>query len=406
DVDNENAKAISNNCKALIKKEGIKLELTHDFLEEKELLDFLAKNDINVFLYKDKDGRGISSVIDYALAVKKPIAVSNSPMFRHIIANNPTICITNFSLKEILKKGFQPLESVATDWDKTNILWEYERILDTIFSQNLSKQKFGKINTIKNIYKKALSIPNSSFSWLRDTDSATKDNLTFDNTLKYTPVINENIRFKYNRILDDSARILYEPTISLLTTALPKTMAKKIARANVQQAFVFDTVYRNLINYINPKLLCVGSYEDTASMLLTKMGVAVEEIDPMINYFLQDYYTKPTTKKASYDIIFSTSVIEHDPDDKSFLECIEGLLKPGGIAVITCDYKDGWVSGQPKPDVDARLYTKKCMEERMLSYIPKCKLVQLGDWDCPNPDFFLTKDYQYTFATFVFKKQM
>jgi len=100
-------------------------------------------------------------------------------------------------------------------------------------------------------------------------------------------------------------------------------------------------------------------------MLLIKMGYTIEEIDPMINYFLQEYYTKPSTKKESYDIVFSTSVIEHDPDDKSFLECIEGLLAPGGIAVITCDYKDGWVAGEPKPEVDERFYTKKDMEERI-----------------------------------------
>jgi SAM-dependent methyltransferase len=140
-------------------------------------------------------------------------------------------------------------------------------------------------------------------------------------------------------------------------------------------------------------------------MLLIKMGFAIEEIDPMINYFLQEYYTKPSTKKATYDIVFSTSVIEHDPDDKSFLECIEGLLAPGGVAVITCDYKDGWVLGEPKPEVDARFYTKKDMEERMLSYIPQCELVDVGDWDCPNPDFFYLDKYQYTFATFVFRKK-
>jgi SAM-dependent methyltransferase len=223
--------------------------------------------------------------------------------------------------------------------------------------------------------------------------------------LHYKPVFDGENNVKLNRILDDNARALYTPTVDLLMKALPRTMDKKIARANVQQAFVFDTVYRSLGNYNKPSLLCVGSYEDTASMLLIKMGFTVEEIDPMINYFLQEYYTKPSTKKESYDIVFSTSVIEHDPDDKSFLECIEGLLAPGGIAVITCDYKDGWVAGEPKPEVDARFYTKKDMEERMLSYIPQCELVDEGDWDCPNPDFYYLNKYQYTFATFVFRKK-
>ena len=175
-------------------------------------------------------------------------------------------------------------------------------------------------------------------------------------------------------------------------------------QANVQQAFVFDTVYRFAHKIERPKILCVGCYEDTASMTLIKMGYNVEEIDPMINYFLQDFYTKPSTVLNSYDIVFSTSVIEHDPNDKTFMECIEGLLAPGGIGVITCDYKDGWVKGESKPNMDERFYTKKDMEHRLLSYIPNCELIDVGEWDCPNPDFNFINKFQYTFATFVFRK--
>ena len=58
-----------------------------------------------------------------------------------------------------------------------------------------------------------------------------------------------------NRILDNKARTLYAPAIEKLTELVPKTMSKKIAEANVQQAFVFDTVYRYLSQYQNPKLL-------------------------------------------------------------------------------------------------------------------------------------------------------
>jgi hypothetical protein len=80
-------------------------------------------------------------------------------------------------------------------------------------------------------------------------------------------------------------------------------------------------------------------------------------------------------------------------------------LAPGGLAVITCDYKDGWIPGQPKPEVDARFYTKKDMEQRMLSYMPQCELVDKGEWDCPNPDFYYLGKYNYTFATFTVRKK-
>jgi len=185
---------------------------------------------------------------------------------------------------------------------------------------------------------------------------------------------------------------------------VPKTMAKKIPEANVQQAFVFDTVYRHLKEYRNPKILSVGSYQDTACMALIKMGIVVEEIDPMFNYTLQEFFTKPHIIKGSYDIIFSTSVIEHDPDDKSFAECISELLAPNGIFVMTCDYKDGWKQGDPKPSVCARLYTKVDLENRLLSYMKNCRLIDEPDWECPYPDFVFG-NYKYSFASFVVKKE-
>ena len=181
-------------------------------------------------------------------------------------------------------------------------------------------------------------------------------------------------------------------------------MSTKIPEANVQQAFVFDTVYRYLPKRGSARILCVGSYEDTASMSLIKMGYPVEEIDPMLNYSLQEFVTKPTTALSSYDILFSTSVIEHDPDDESFMKCVAKLLAPGGVAVITCDYKDGWKPGEPKPGVDERLYTQHDLRDRLLPLMPDCHLVDRPQWDCENPDFHYLGKYHYTFATFVVKK--
>lgn len=407
DREGTNAKRIAEECRNIIQKKGIRLEISHDFLEEKnEMLNFLSGNSLNAFFYQDKGGRGLSSALDNALAVKKPIAVSNCPMFRHILQAKPSVCIENLSLKEILKNGFSPLDKLATEWNEENLMWEYERIMNTIFQRSFEKPhtKLSFTKKLKKLFRKVVPLAPTPFTWLRDTESASKDDLSINTGLYYEPIIFPE-GTKFNRILDDKARELYLPAVEKLIEAVPLTMAKKIPRANVQQAFIFDTVYRLLQKNKNAKLLCVGSYEDTASMTLIKMGFNVEEIDPMLNYFLQDYYTKPSTVKNSYDIIFSTSVIEHDPDDKSFMTCIEGLLAPGGIGIITCDYKDGWIPGEPKPDVDERFYTKKDMEERLLSYIPDCELVDVGEWDCPTPDFVFINKYRYTFATFVFRKK-
>ncbi|MEJ7627236.1 MAG: hypothetical protein WKF35_10255 [Ferruginibacter sp.] len=403
DADGAKARNIAEQCREILYKPGIKLEITHEFLEDEKLLNFLNGNSMNVFMYQDKSGRGISSTCDFALAVKKPVAVSRCPMFRHILMAQPSVCIEDLPLKQILMNGFAPLEEISKEWTEENIRWDYERIVDVVLEKGLDRLQpgMGIKKTFKSKLNKAFSVPEVTFTWLRNTDAANDDDPTQSNTT-YSPVTLQGKSL--NMILDDTARKIYKPAIEKLFKLAPSTMAKKISRANVQQGFVFDTVCRYIKDYSTPKILCVGSYEDTASMALQKLGYKVEEIDPMINYFLQEFYTKPSTRHQSYDIIFSTSVIEHDPDDKSFVQCIEGLLDVNGVAIITCDYKDGWKPGEPKPDVDARFYTKEDLEKRLLSYLPNSQLVDKGEWDCENPDFNYLGRYQYTFATFVFRK--
>jgi len=207
-----------------------------------------------------------------------------------------------------------------------------------------------------------------------------------------------------NRILDNEARELYKPAIDKLFLLLPDAMSRKIPEANVQQGFIFDTVIRYISKIKKPKILCVGSYEDTASMGLLAMGYDVEEIDPSINCDLQTHFMKPSTIKGSYDIVFSTSVIEHVALDFVFMAHVSALLKPGGFGIITCDFKEGWMPDDPKPVGNERLYTQHDLLERFLPVMSDCVLVDEPQWDCPNPDFTFLGTYQYTFAAFVVEK--
>jgi SAM-dependent methyltransferase len=168
-------------------------------------------------------------------------------------------------------------------------------------------------------------------------------------------------------------------------------------------AFVFDSAY-NLSQKQSTKILSVGAFEVTAAIALKKLGFQIEFIDPVINYDLSTFMTKPSLKGQNYDVIISTSVIEHVKDDEKFIKDIAFLLKVGGWGILTCDFKNDYKEGDDIPDEDFRFYTKKDLNERLLANIPNCKIVGNPVWDCDYYDFLYHNKYQYTFASFVFTK--
>lgn len=207
----------------------------------------------------------------------------------------------------------------------------------------------------------------------------------------------------FNRILNNRARIEYLPIIEQMNNFVPRMMSRKIPEANIQQAFILDTVYKFIKNKSQPKILCVGSFEDTAAASLKMMGYKIEEIDPVLNYDLETYFHLSTTDKSSFNVIFATSVIEHVPDDETFISQIAELLAPGGVGILTLDYKNDYNPGDKLPQTDLRFYTKKDIVGRLLPCAKGCMLVDDPQWDDSIPDF-IYDDCHYTFATLTFKK--
>ena len=93
-------------CLAAVRP-GVEIEFSHDLLPEPALLDFLSGNDMNCFLYDDRGSIGISSTVDYALAVRRPLAVTRSSLFRHL---PDTCCVEYHTLPELLTGGISHLE--------------------------------------------------------------------------------------------------------------------------------------------------------------------------------------------------------------------------------------------------------------------------------------------------------
>ena len=410
------AQAIAEDCRQAVVKQGIKLEISHDFLEEQQLLDFLAQNTINLFLYEQMEAqRGISGTPDLALAVKRPIGITRQNMFRHILETTPSICVEDSLIKGIIENGVAPLEHFYDEWTEEVICWDYERIAKTVLDiWNITKNQNNNsddslvirhLKKVKRFIKQSLRLekpaPIEKISWIADTSIS---NLKQNNSKKFTyspAIIPED--WSLNNILDDKARKLFEGTINQMLDYLPDLMKRKIPEANVQQAFVLDSVYKIISKIDNPKTLCIGSFEDSAADSLKLLGFNIVEIDPMVNYDLNTFMTKPTTVKNSFDLVFSTSVIEHVENDGEFIEHIVSLLKKGGVAVLTCDYLDSYKIGDSKPIVDYRLYTQKDFSERLFSKFANCEFLEKPQWDCPNPDFWY-EGVNYTFATIVVKK--
>jgi hypothetical protein len=129
------ARQTTQNCLSKITKPGIKLEVTYSYLSEPELLTFLAGNDINCFFYDYSKVESSSGSTDFALSVRRPIAVSKSNMFIHLTSVvTPSICIEDRTLKEIMASGIEPLQPLYDKWSDENFIKDFENICDRILN--------------------------------------------------------------------------------------------------------------------------------------------------------------------------------------------------------------------------------------------------------------------------------
>ena len=110
-------------------KPGIELLFIHEFFSNKDLIKFLNSNDMNIFLYQDPPGRilGISSVIDYAISIKKPLGISNSSRFRHIYSDN--ICLEKTSIERCLKNSVEYCRQFIDKYSHEKMIKKFQDII-------------------------------------------------------------------------------------------------------------------------------------------------------------------------------------------------------------------------------------------------------------------------------------
>ena len=108
-------------------RDGIELRITNNYLNKKQLINWCAENDLNVFLY-NRNQSGLSATTDQAISSGRPLAVSDNPTFRHLheyIKPYP-----QRSLKESLVQSGPEVLQMRIDWQPSNLRKAFEAMLD------------------------------------------------------------------------------------------------------------------------------------------------------------------------------------------------------------------------------------------------------------------------------------
>jgi hypothetical protein len=127
DRDGQIAKQIREQCISKLTNPNVELRIIHKFISDDDLLYFLNTNTINLFLYDQENNRGISSVIDFAISVDRPLCISDSYMFRHIY--DDSISITKHSIKECIQQDGKYLSAYREKWSHRNNVLMIENYL-------------------------------------------------------------------------------------------------------------------------------------------------------------------------------------------------------------------------------------------------------------------------------------
>lgn len=344
DRDGSIANKLSQECQ-MIAGNRINLEITHDYKTRDEMIDWLGQNTINCFFYDEAEDRGISSVIDFALAVDRPIAITYSWMFRHIRDTKPSICIEHTTLKEIISNGLKPLETFKSQYTAEGLCEDYERIIEKMN------------NEVK---------------------------------IDLTP----------NRVLSPQDRKALSPVVRDLIELEPNIMSRKFPLAVFQNAFNFEQVRRTIKD--TDSVILIGGYEDPIGPALKRLGYKVEITDPMIDgRGMEEVWIESLTTGKKWDIVVSCSVLEHVEDDFLFMMQIHQILKPNGIAFLTTDFNDKWYPGCPKPKTDVRFYTPARLRQ-IAQIFPNGTIVDGFRW-APIQPYFHYENSSYGFCSITIR---
>ncbi|MFN8391586.1 MAG: hypothetical protein U0136_14955 [Bdellovibrionota bacterium] len=110
----------------LCTKPGIRIETVHDIYSQEQLLALMGYASLNAFLGQQLNDPAERILIDYALSVSRPLAISSTGPFRYLNSGTPSISIEDSSLSEILANGIAPLVPFLNDYSEARFLAELD----------------------------------------------------------------------------------------------------------------------------------------------------------------------------------------------------------------------------------------------------------------------------------------
>jgi len=122
EVNRQTAQNIMNQSR----KKGIKIEITHDYMNKKQLIEWCSKNTINFFPYY-RNMYGLAAVTDQAIAAGKPILTTDNKTFRHILQYLKPF--PEIGIKEAIQMNAEGVLKMKEDWSAINFVKKFENIL-------------------------------------------------------------------------------------------------------------------------------------------------------------------------------------------------------------------------------------------------------------------------------------
>lgn len=402
DMDGVIQKDLSNELRKLADELAIDLTITNQLLEKNQLVAHLSTARELFFLYEKDRGQGaqLSGVLEYAFATRKPVYLSGSAMFRHALFYSPITLRIEYRLGDKFKElaeGGNNYQSILESWTKENFRWQFDNSINKIV---MHYQDGGKYKALQMLKKEGVTAVRKILEKLKLYHSPLQRYYYDSNVHDHALGWNLDARsITFNRLLNKMSVGEFTREIEFFREVCPDLIAKKNKDALSQYALFLKYLVSKKIQLSELKILCIGSYEDLLTLTLKRLGVFVEEVDPNINFTLEEFISKPTEKDKKYDIIFSISVLEHVEDDIEFLRTCEEKLSIGGVQFHTFDFLE---SPEFIPSTHFRMYSRKSIS-LIDTALSRSRMYGAQDYSNARYDFFYNQ-LHYCFASIFFER--